>query len=242
MPTKLQLPPFSKWFSTFVEYMYVSKSNVVFIFFFYNLIDTGRIHELGIGNKIMLKQASRNQRSKGLKVKAKHGLHTCLLLAICIWLIYQVKQSYNKNAALDVSSNQMSKEVQSGHEVLKLGRKDLNPLIDVGISSKFENGSHEDTVEEESILSENERERTDSGDDEIDEHDDEKVEEEEEPEQLEDFIDEEDDNKEENAVLLNNRDHGGIELKSGDELYKGDHGTASGGIDDSYQIITDENK
>ncbi|KAM7514950.1 hypothetical protein LguiA_004533 [Lonicera macranthoides] len=112
----------------------------------------------------------------------------------------------------------------------------------MGKSSNFENGGHKDTVEEESKLGGNERERTEGGDDEIDDHDEEKVEEEEEPEQLEDLIDEEDENKEEN-VGLNNQDHSGIELKSEkarDELYKRDD-AASGGIDDK-QIITDENK
>ncbi|MBA0551791.1 hypothetical protein Golob_022654, partial [Gossypium lobatum] len=55
----------------------------------------------------------RNQRSKGLKVK--HALQICVLVGICIWLLYQVKHSGEKKAIYE----------KSGSDVVKLGRKDF---------------------------------------------------------------------------------------------------------------------
>ncbi|WOH14929.1 hypothetical protein DCAR_0934459 [Daucus carota subsp. sativus] len=37
---------------------------------------------------------NRNQRSKGFK--SKHALHNCVLVAVCLWLVYQVKHSNDK--------------------------------------------------------------------------------------------------------------------------------------------------
>ncbi|PQQ10772.1 neurofilament medium polypeptide [Prunus yedoensis var. nudiflora] len=62
----------------------------------------------------MLKQSpSRNQRSKGFKVK--HALQMFLLLAICIWLLYQLKHSHDKKA-YEESSAKISGKMQNGHE------------------------------------------------------------------------------------------------------------------------------
>ncbi|KAE8671490.1 hypothetical protein F3Y22_tig00111947pilonHSYRG00115 [Hibiscus syriacus] len=62
----------------------------------------------------MLRVSSyRNQRSKGLKVK--HALQICVLVAICIWLLYQVMHNSEKKADYEKSTK----------EVIMLGRKDL---------------------------------------------------------------------------------------------------------------------
>ncbi|CAK9173891.1 unnamed protein product [Ilex paraguariensis] len=138
----------------------------------------------------MLKQSpSRNQRSKGFKVK--HALQICLLLAICIWLLYQVKQFYGKKVALEESSRKLSKKVRGGglHEILKLGRKGLDPRLEE-IAAEFEKHKDDEEFEhddEEHKLGENGDEGRGGGDDEIDGHEEAG---EEEPEQLEDLIDE----------------------------------------------------
>lgn len=77
----------------------------------------------------MLKQSpNRNQRSKGFKVK--HFLQICLLLVICIWLLNQLKHSYDKKNSYDSRTGEELEKVQREHENIKLGRKDLLPRVD----------------------------------------------------------------------------------------------------------------
>lgn len=72
----------------------------------------------------MLKQSpSRNQKSKGSGTK--QAFQICLVLAICIWLIYQSKQLYGVNkVAVAVQGRRLRDNAQ---EMLALGRKNLNP-------------------------------------------------------------------------------------------------------------------
>ncbi|KAL2349526.1 hypothetical protein Fmac_003526 [Flemingia macrophylla] len=68
----------------------------------------------------MIKRSpSRNQRSRGIKVK--HVLQITLLLGVCFWLIYQVKHSHDKKKEFDENDAKMSVRSRS-----KLGRKDLH--------------------------------------------------------------------------------------------------------------------
>ena len=60
----------------------------------------------------------RSQRSKVFKVK--HALQLCVLLGVCIWLIYQLKHSNEKKSSYVESTKTTS-------EVVKFGRKDLHP-------------------------------------------------------------------------------------------------------------------
>ncbi|XP_062098354.1 uncharacterized protein LOC133804209 isoform X2 [Humulus lupulus] len=138
----------------------------------------------------MLKQStSRNQRSKGFKVK--HALQICLLLAICIWLLYQVKHSHDKNKAFGDSSSMISTKMLNGLELIKVGRRDLHPQVDTQIEvEKLEENDFKEDLDE-TRLEENDNEEGRSVDDEIDEHDQERAEEEE-PDEVEDLIDEED--------------------------------------------------
>lgn len=146
----------------------------------------------------MLKQSpSRSQRSKGFKVK--HVLQISVLLAICIWLLYQVKHSYDKNKAYEDSSLKIPAETQNGHGIIKLGRRYLHPQVD----TPFKIEKHEEKEEyskeevEESKLEESDADDgRGGGDDEIDGHDQERAEEEE-SEEVEDLIDEEDREREE---------------------------------------------
>ncbi|PQM42800.1 neurofilament medium polypeptide [Prunus yedoensis var. nudiflora] len=144
----------------------------------------------------MLKQSpSRNQRSKGFKVK--HALQMFLLLAICIWLLYQLKHSHDKKA-YEESSAKISGKMQNGHETIKLGRRSLHPRVeetslDIGRDREKEEESEEEV--DESKDEESEEEGRGAEDDEIDGHDQERSEEE--SEGVEDLIDEEDTEREE---------------------------------------------
>lgn len=154
----------------------------------------------------MLKQSpSRNLRSKGFKVK--HAIQICLLLAICIWLLYQVKHSHEKKKVYEESAAKKSEKVQSGHEIIKLGRKDLHPQLE---ETALETLSTEEELEEEveeTKTEETEDEGRGGGDDEIDGRDQERVEEEE-SEQVEDLIDEEDREREIGSEELENEGNG----------------------------------
>ncbi|KAF8024687.1 hypothetical protein BT93_F1768 [Corymbia citriodora subsp. variegata] len=139
----------------------------------------------------ILKQLpSRNQRTKGFKVK--HAIQIFLLLAICIWLLYQVKHSHDKKKVLEeTTAAELSKDVETKHETIKLGRKDLNPQdknADPG-DDRQEEEKEDDT--EETKLEETEMEERGGGDDEIDGNEQER-DEEDDPEEIEDLIDEED--------------------------------------------------
>ncbi|XP_021284313.1 uncharacterized protein LOC110416612 [Herrania umbratica] len=139
----------------------------------------------------MLKQsACRNQRYKGFKVK--HVLQICALLALCIWLLNQVRDTYDKKGT------GIFRKVTSEHVAINLGRKDLDPQVQ-GSSTDQNSGSGEVEAEEEVEESNDGR---GGGDDEIDGRDQEKGDEEE-TEEVEDLIDEEDREKENQIEDLN---------------------------------------
>ncbi|XP_068655003.1 uncharacterized protein [Aristolochia californica] len=147
----------------------------------------------------MFRQASsRNQRSKGLKVK--HAVQICLLLAVCFWLLYQVKHSHDKKKAFDENNAKNSENLQHRQEILKFGRKDLNERGEVSSSEiekhhvEVENEEEDENKHEEAEDEGREDEGRGGGDDEIDEHDQEKSNGG--SERQEDFVDEEKDEEE----------------------------------------------
>ncbi|XP_010437724.1 PREDICTED: ABC transporter F family member 4-like [Camelina sativa] len=94
----------------------------------------------------MKKASSRSQRgSKG--IKGKHVLQICVLLGVCIWIIYQVKYSHDKKKEFYEKDGEKAtvllSEVEDG--VVKLGRKDLLP----GYHNKKEKHVEEDEDEDE---------------------------------------------------------------------------------------------
>lgn len=153
----------------------------------------------------MFKQLpSRNHRSKGLKVK--HVLQICVLLAICVWLIYQVKHSHERRGVFETKDGKVMK-VQSNDEIQRIGRKDIPRITE--ISTDGEKNEEEDEEkegeEEENKHEDDESEREDvrlvepeeergGGDDEIDEHETEKTEAESEHE--EEAVDEDEETEE----------------------------------------------
>ena len=160
---------------------------------FLSLVIVFRNISVGLeGISIMFKSPSRNHRSKGFKVK--HILQICLLLAVCFWLIYQVKHSHDKKKEFDANDAKISSNTQGGNELLKFGRKDLHPRVDgeaknekhgeeeteeedeAGGVEEEESKHDEEQEEEESKVDEREDEGRGGGDDEIDENDQERAE------------------------------------------------------------------
>ncbi|KAI5661230.1 hypothetical protein M9H77_20553 [Catharanthus roseus] len=103
----------------------------------------------------------RNQRSKG--VKLKHVLQICFLIAICFWLLYQVKHSHDKKKEFDESDAKISIREQTSNEALKLGRKDLLPKVDEAAttSRKQDEEAEEESVGEEEENKHEEEEQQD---------------------------------------------------------------------------------
>ncbi|XP_055816003.1 uncharacterized protein LOC129885666 isoform X2 [Solanum dulcamara] len=135
----------------------------------------------------MYKQSpSRNHRSKGVKVK--NVLQICLLLAVCFWLIYQVKHSHDKKKEFDEDDAKSSIKTESSNVHMKLGRKDLLPRIEKldAVKEKHREEPEDEIVEEEEgnkpeeedLEENNNKEKNDEHredvEDEVDDHDQEK--------------------------------------------------------------------
>uniref|UniRef100_A0A1J3FPX1 Uncharacterized protein n=1 Tax=Noccaea caerulescens TaxID=107243 RepID=A0A1J3FPX1_NOCCA len=156
----------------------------------------------------MKKASSRSQRgNKG--IKGKHILQICVLLGVCIWLIYQVKYSHDKKKEFYEKDGEKSTvlSAESKDGLVKLGRKDLLPGYhnqnekekhveededeeEKESKSKVENGKHEEEEkeEEEEAVEDDEEEKNKQGE-EVPEED------EEENKHGEDDIDEQDQSK-----------------------------------------------
>ena len=157
----------------------------------------------------MLRQSpSRNQRSKGFKLKSV--LQICVLLVICIWLLYQVKHFRNSMANKE-STKETSEKVRSGHEIMRLGRKGLHPEVKEKFPENEIHGEGKEVPEEEEEEEEEESRAEGNGDDargaaddDMDGRDQDRLEEEEEEEeeesdQAEDFVDDDDKDREEES-------------------------------------------
>ncbi|XP_074568085.1 uncharacterized protein LOC141824661 [Curcuma longa] len=76
----------------------------------------------------MLRQvSSRNQRGKGCH-KMKTVLHMCLLIAICIWLLCQMKHSHDKKETFEERSE---KGDERRFNIRRFGREDLPHIAEV---------------------------------------------------------------------------------------------------------------
>ncbi|KAK9666557.1 hypothetical protein RND81_14G193400 [Saponaria officinalis] len=143
----------------------------------------------------MYKQSpSRNHRSKG--IKAKHVLQICLLLAVCFWLIYQVKHSQEKKREFNAKDEKVVDKLQKDSEIVRFGRKDLPRVSEIATDGdKHAEDDEEKEAEEEddNKRDEDEPEKDDEkggGDDETDENVDELKEAEQVDEDSEEDVDE----------------------------------------------------
>jgi len=113
----------------------------------------------------MLRQSSsRNQRSKGLKLKK--ALQISLLLLVSVWLLYQVKHSYEKKAYSEDEVSDSHKDDKDQGETVRLGRKDLPPKMEADSSTLDERVEDEENDEMEQEMKHGEND-----DDPIDEQD-----------------------------------------------------------------------
>ncbi|KAL3614393.1 hypothetical protein CASFOL_042467 [Castilleja foliolosa] len=151
---------------------------------------------------------SRNQRSKGIKVK--YIVQICLLLAICFWLIYQVKHSHDKKKEFEEieAKNALGIKKNVEEKPINLGRKGTLPL-DGDTISKNENTS----IEEDEIVEEEDESKPE-------EEENNKPEEEDEPEEKNIEHDAEVDREEDSADENENQEvgsedgHGQAEIES----------------------------
>ncbi|KAJ6847014.1 uncharacterized protein M6B38_284405 [Iris pallida] len=97
----------------------------------------------------MLRQASsRNQRAKGFRLK--HALQIGILVAICIWLLYQVKHSHDKKRAYDArNSKVVTKVIENPEDFFNFGRKDLTRTEAATVHTNHKEEESEETQEEE---------------------------------------------------------------------------------------------
>ncbi|XP_019172871.1 PREDICTED: protein PFC0760c-like [Ipomoea nil] len=109
----------------------------------------------------MFKQSpsGRMNRSRGFKVK--NVLQICVLLAVCLWLVYQVKQSHEKKKQFDGNESSLSQKTGSSSDGgPNLGRKYLPDSKGMANSGTEDNNLEEDG--------------RGGGDDDLEEHDREK--------------------------------------------------------------------
>ncbi|KAF8674340.1 hypothetical protein HU200_048169 [Digitaria exilis] len=114
----------------------------------------------------MLRQSSsRNHRSRGLKLKK--ALQITLLVLVSVWLIYQVKHSYEKKVAYsEDEGNDLRKDGKDQGEVIRLSRKDLPPKMEADSSTLDEKVEDEenDEMEQEMKHGENDEDPIDEQD------------------------------------------------------------------------------
>lgn len=117
----------------------------------------------------------RSHRSKGFKLK--HFLQICVLVAVCFWLIYQVKHSHDKRKEFDKNDAKIAQTTQRHDEILNFGRKQLNPQVKE--TSKEDVTRDEEDAEEETggedddnkMETKEEDESKEGGDEDLDEND-----------------------------------------------------------------------
>ncbi|CAO2815864.1 unnamed protein product [Amaranthus hypochondriacus] len=186
----------------------------------------------------MYKQSpSRNYRSKGIRVK--HILQLCVLVAVCFWLLYQLKHSHEKRKEIESNDKKVAEKVQSAGEIRRLGRKDMPRITEIAKNGEKheEDEEDEDSEEDENKHLDDESEREDSleerisGDDEMYEREPDKTEEEE--------VDEEKERDENPAETEENEDTH-EEEEENDESGKEDHTELEEHIDDDDRDLDSE--
>lgn len=180
---------------------------------------------------MLKKPPSRNQRAKGIRVK--HILQIAVLLGVCFWLVYQLKHSHDKKAALAEKDAKTSIGTQTESELLKLGRKDL-PHKEVTTNVKQEEEEEEEAVGEEEEKHEVEDEK----------HEEEEEREEEDPKHEVEEIEEEGQNHEaeEQDELENKNEDAEDEGKGAgdDEVDENDLERKEGGVDHNEDPVDEE--
>ncbi|XP_010936222.2 uncharacterized protein [Elaeis guineensis] len=182
----------------------------------------------------MLRQvSSRNQRAKGLRVK--HVLQISLLLAISVWLLYQVMHPHDKKGTYEERSSESSLKLDERQaNIFKVGRKDLPHTVKTDSITETrireeENGEVGD-VERENKHEDTEDGGQGGGSDDIDEQNREKMEEE--ADHGKEIADEEERNKDRNGLveeldLLKDQEHEEVSREAREKSYEGDDASSA---------------
>ncbi|THU50931.1 hypothetical protein C4D60_Mb06t25580 [Musa balbisiana] len=119
----------------------------------------------------MLRQvSSRSQRGKG-GFKTKNVLHVCLLVAICVWLLYQMKHSHDKKKAYEERVSKLSfKDGEKRLDLASFGRKYLPHTVETEPTRESQIEEEEDEKVEHGVRREEagDEEESGAGDHEID--------------------------------------------------------------------------
>lgn len=191
--------------------------------------------------------SGRMNRSRGFKVK--NVLQICVLLAVCLWLIYQVKQSHEKKQ-FDGNESSLSQKTGSSDGIPNLGRKYLPDSKEIANSDEKHG-----TYVEDNNLEEDEQEKNDEGrgggDDDLEEHnqekndgeveqEDEAVGDEKEGEEKDNSDDNNGEEQDENSEDNENDEDSGSKHEAQEVLYKADD--ASSAVTHDMQEVTTENE
>ncbi|KAI8025856.1 hypothetical protein LOK49_LG02G03284 [Camellia lanceoleosa] len=179
-------------------------------------------------NTIMFKQSpSRNHRSKGIKVNRVFQI--CALLAVCFWLVYQVKHSHDKKKEFDENDAKISHEKHFDGEISKIGRKAILPGLE-------ETTMKNDEVEEEETGGGEEEEEVNKQHEEEEQKEENKTEEKEEEEQV-NKQHEEEEQKEENKTEEKEDEGGG---GGDDQIDERDLEKSEMGVEHEVDFINEE--
>ncbi|CAN8276200.1 unnamed protein product [Cochlearia groenlandica] len=201
----------------------------------------------------MKKTSSRSQRgNKG--IKGKHVLQICVLLGVCIWLIYQVKYSHDKKKEFYEKDGEKTTVLVKEDGLVKLGRKDLLPgyhNTEKEIENKHVEEDDDEEEEKESSKSKVEEDEKEVEEDEVVEED-----EEEKSKQVEEVAEEEDeedkskqgeedgeeDKHEEDEIDEQDQSKNGEETDKDDELLLSEEEKEESGLRESDENVKDTNR
>lgn len=191
---------------------------------------------------MMRQSGSRNQRSKG-GFRLKLVLQICLLLAICTWLLYQVKHSHDKKKAFEDKISKIATKVTSKQPyLLDFGRKGLPLAKESDSISETRNKDDENEEEEEGEQDQDmkqeeakDEEAKRDGADTIDELDQDRGDEENEQEE-EFFSEEEKDGQGEEDGLFDSKEGEDSAQEAREENYKRDDASSAVAHDSVMEI------
>lgn len=196
----------------------------------------------------MLRQASsRSQRNnKGLKVR--NVLQICLLVAVCFWLLYQMKHTYDKKkASSEQNTRVLNDVVDSQSDFMDPGRKGLphNKAIP-GDKIHIKEEENEEVEEEEDGETQQAMEDEEAkgiGDDVIDEQDSEQGDEQDDQERPDEEVEDGEDKNDqvEEGEFIEDQEHEeGSSQEAHEKIYKSDD--ASSAVLQENQVTETEDK
>ncbi|KAH0458826.1 hypothetical protein IEQ34_011640 [Dendrobium chrysotoxum] len=193
---------------------------------------------------MMRQSGSRNQRSKG-GFRVKLVLQICLLLAICTWLLYQVKHSHDKKKAFEDKISKITTTRSSKQsDLFDFGRKGLPIVKESDLISGTRAKDDENEEEQEEGEQDQDMKQEEAKDDEakrdggnvIDELDQDRGDEEENEQEEEFFDEQEKDGQAEEDGLFDNKEVEDSAQEAREENYKRDDASSAVAHDSAMEI------